>query len=126
MGKSGPGGLGDGSWSGGADPQEQRGPRARRGRQPVQVRAGFLQLPVTVELSRFRPPAAGVVTYAGAAPGIVAGVIQINFRIPPFLELQGDCTGPCHVVLTPGGRSSLTPCPYLTFFTPDPIVWVGT
>ncbi len=86
---------------------------------------GNLLLPVTVQLSRFRPPATGVVTYAGAAPGMVAGVAQINFRIPPFLELHGDCAGECTVVLTIGGRASLTPFPYYTEYTPDPIVWVG-
>lgn len=81
--------------------------------------------PVTVTLSRFRPPATGVVTYAGAAPGMVAGVTQINFLVPPFLGLHGDCAGQCPVVLTIGGRASLTPLPYYTFYTPDPIVWVG-
>jgi uncharacterized protein (TIGR03437 family) len=86
---------------------------------------GNLLLPAAVTLSRFRPPATGAVTYAGAAPGMVAGVIQVNFQIPPFLELHGDCSGPCHVVLTIGGRASLTPFPYYTFYTPDPIVWVG-
>jgi uncharacterized protein (TIGR03437 family) len=86
---------------------------------------GNLLLPVEVELSRFFPPAAGDVTYAGAAPGMVAGVIQVNFRIPPLMGLHGDCSGPCHVVLAIGGRASLTPFPYYTFYTPDPIVWVG-
>ena len=85
---------------------------------------GKLVLSVTIELSRFHPAAVGSVTYAGAAPGLVAGVIQINFRIPPFLGLRGDCSGPCHVVLMIGGRGSLTPFPYYTFYTPDPIVWV--
>jgi uncharacterized protein (TIGR03437 family) len=84
---------------------------------------GKLLLPVTVELSRFQPAAMGNVAYAGAAPGMVAGVIQINFRIPPFLELHGDCSGACQVVLMIGGRGSLTPFPYYTFYKPDPM-WV--
>src|SRR5262249_21631438 len=86
---------------------------------------GKLTLPVTVELSRFQPPATGAVTYAGAAPNMVAGVIQVNFRIPPLMGLHGECFGACNVVLNIGGRGSLAPFPYYTFYTPDPIVWVG-
>lgn len=86
---------------------------------------GNLLLPVLVELSHLQPATTGVVTYAGAAPGMVAGVIQINFRVPPPMGLHGDCGGPCPVLLTIGGRQSLTPFPYYRFYTPDPILWLG-
>jgi uncharacterized protein (TIGR03437 family) len=27
-----------------------------------------------------------VVFYAGAAPGMVAGLVQINFQVPPYID----------------------------------------
>jgi uncharacterized protein (TIGR03437 family) len=30
-----------------------------------------------------------VVLYAGAAPGMVAGIVQINFQIPPYIDTPG-------------------------------------
>ena len=30
-----------------------------------------------------------VVSYAGAAPGMVAGVVQINFQVPPYIDTPG-------------------------------------
>jgi uncharacterized protein (TIGR03437 family) len=42
------------------------------------------------------------VIYAGSAPGLVAGVTQINFRLPPFfIFLTGNS-----VTVTAGGSSS--------------------
>ena len=35
------------------------------------------------------PPPSPVVLYAGAAPGMVAGVVQINFQIPPYIDTPG-------------------------------------
>lgn len=43
-------------------------------------------LPVTVEIGGL--PA--VVEYAGAAPGLAAGIIQVNVRIPAGLAQTGD------------------------------------
>jgi uncharacterized protein (TIGR03437 family) len=30
-----------------------------------------------------------VVSYAGAAPGMVAGIVQINFQVPPYIDTPG-------------------------------------
>jgi uncharacterized protein (TIGR03437 family) len=38
--------------------------------------------PVTLELSGYRFFATGEVLYAGAAPGLVNGLMQINIRLP--------------------------------------------
>jgi uncharacterized protein (TIGR03437 family) len=35
------------------------------------------------------PTPAPVVLYAGAAPGMVAGIVQINFQIPPYIGTPG-------------------------------------
>ena len=35
------------------------------------------------------PTPAPVVLYAGAAPGMVAGIVQINFQIPPYIDTPG-------------------------------------
>jgi uncharacterized protein (TIGR03437 family) len=32
------------------------------------------------------PPPLPVVSYAGAAPGMVAGIVQINFQVPPYID----------------------------------------
>ena len=46
--------------------------------------AGFL-------LGSAPPPTSGpVVLYGGAAPGMVAGVVQINFQIPPDIGGPGS------------------------------------
>jgi uncharacterized protein (TIGR03437 family) len=55
-------------------------------------------LPVSVTIGGI--PAADV-NYAGEAPGLVSGVIQVNAKIPP-----GVPTGPVQVVITVGGVSS--------------------
>ncbi len=44
------------------------------------------------------------VTFAGGAPGLVSGVLQLNVRIPP-----GTPPGPALVVVTIGGRSNRQP-----------------
>jgi uncharacterized protein (TIGR03437 family) len=35
------------------------------------------------------PTPTPVVLYAGAAPGMVAGIVQINFQIPPYIDTPG-------------------------------------
>lgn len=56
-----------------------------------------LKLPVDVTVEGL--PAE--VLYAGPAPQLVAGVFQVNFRLPPGLK-----PGPAAVTVTAGGRSS--------------------
>lgn len=56
-----------------------------------------LQLPVAVTVDGI--PAE--VLYAGPAPQLVAGVFQVNFRIPPAVK-----PGPAAVMVTAGGRPS--------------------
>ena len=40
-------------------------------------------LPINVILDQYPTPLAIEVPYAGAAPGMLAGVLQVNIRIPP-------------------------------------------
>ena len=54
-------------------------------------------LPVTVQIGGRD----SVVTYAGAAPGLPAGVMQVNVRVP-----AQTATGPAPVTITVGGVSS--------------------
>ena len=82
-------------------------------------------LPVGIGLSHLYPGQGGEVTYAGAAPGMVAGVIQINFRVPPPSSNHGACYGACPVVLGVGGRVSLSQFITTVFTTLDPVLWVG-
>jgi uncharacterized protein (TIGR03437 family) len=44
---------------------------------------------------------AASIVYAGAAPGLIAGVDQINVQLPPGLP-----SGPARLKLTIGSRSS--------------------
>ena len=46
---------------------------------------------LVVRSSNFVPEStpAPVVLYAGAAPGMVAGIVQINFQIPPYIDTPG-------------------------------------
>jgi uncharacterized protein (TIGR03437 family) len=67
---------------------------------------GRVTSPVYVALSRLNPPQAGEVIYAGAAPGLVAGVVQVNFRVPEFELGYGTCHGACPVVLSVGTQRS--------------------
>lgn len=57
-------------------------------------------LPVTVTIGGIPVPAKDVI-YAGEAPGIVAGVLQVDATVP-----QGAGTGPVSVVIQVGGASS--------------------
>jgi uncharacterized protein (TIGR03437 family) len=85
---------------------------------------GKVMQPLSVELSRLGEGDAGEVTYAGAAPGMVAGVLQVNFRVPTSHSGYGTCHSLCDVVLIIGGRGSLAPFSFSVFNTPDPILWV--
>jgi uncharacterized protein (TIGR03437 family) len=60
-------------------------------------------LPVTVRINGEQVSAADIL-YAGAAPGIVAGVIQINVRISPTLNITGATQVP--VEISVGGVAS--------------------
>jgi uncharacterized protein (TIGR03437 family) len=56
-------------------------------------------------------PPGPVVFYAGAAPGTVAGVVQINFQIPaPYIHALGTY----NFTLIAGGKSSATAAIYVT------------
>lgn len=57
-------------------------------------------LPVTVEIGGKPVPAADV-TFAGEAPGLIAGVLQVNAKIP-----SGVGTGPVSVVVKVNGVAS--------------------
>ena len=69
--------------------------------------------PVSVHLSRLSPSDSGEVTYAGAAPGMIAGVLQINFRVPAAHSGYGSCHFDCAVVLGVGTIASPLPDPRL-------------
>ena len=57
------------------------------------------------------PPPGPVVLYAGAAPGMVAGVVQINFQIPaPYIHAPGTYG----FMVLAGGKSSSTVGIYVT------------
>jgi uncharacterized protein (TIGR03437 family) len=51
-----------------------------------------------------------VVLYAGAAPGMVAGVVQINFQVPPYSGTPGAYGS----TVIAGGTSSNTVGIYVT------------
>ena len=51
-----------------------------------------------------------VVFYAGAAPGMVAGLVQINFQVPPYI----DTPGTLGFSVFAGGQSSSTVGIYVT------------
>ena len=57
-------------------------------------------LPVTVRING-QEVAPGDILYAGAAPGIVAGVMQVNVRISPTLNISGPTQVP--VAISVGG-----------------------
>ena len=65
--------------------------------------------PVSILLSRLSPADSGQVTYAGAAPGMVAGVIQINFQVPAAHQGYGSCHFSCEVILGLGTTASQKP-----------------
>jgi len=69
---------------------------------------------VGVALSRLSPPQSGELTFAGAAPGMVAGVQQINFRVPAVESGYGTCHVSCPVVLWIDGQRSPGPEPMLS------------
>jgi uncharacterized protein (TIGR03437 family) len=56
------------------------------------------------------PPPLPVVLYAGAAPGMVVGVVQINFQIPPYIDTPGSYG----LMVLAGGKSSSTVGIYVT------------
>jgi len=85
---------------------------------------GNLLLPATIRLGRLSMPDYGTVTYAGAAPGMVAGVVQINFQVPPARIGYGSCHGFCNMILIIDGRYSFAPFPFTVFNEPDPVLWV--
>jgi uncharacterized protein (TIGR03437 family) len=64
---------------------------------------------VAVALGRLSPSDQGEVTYAGAAPGMIAGVLQVNFRVPEAHSGYGSCHYSCQVVLWVGTTSSPRP-----------------
>jgi uncharacterized protein (TIGR03437 family) len=51
-----------------------------------------------------------VVSYAGAAPGMVAGIVQINFQVPTYI----DTPGTLGFSVFAGGQSSSTVGIYVT------------
>ena len=57
-------------------------------------------LPVTVQIGGKEVPATDI-TYAGEAPGIISGVLQVNARIP-----DGVGSGPVSVIIRVGGTPS--------------------
>jgi uncharacterized protein (TIGR03437 family) len=76
---------------------------------------GRLLMPASVSLGHLTPHDFGEVTYAGAAPGLVAGVIQVNFRVPAAHNGYGSCHLSCPVTLIVGNTASSPP---------DPLLWV--
>jgi len=62
--------------------------------------SNFVQVPTPVP----------VVLYAGAAPGMVAGVVQVNFQIPPYI----DTPGPLGFSVFANGKSSASVGIYVT------------
>jgi uncharacterized protein (TIGR03437 family) len=91
---------------------------------------GNLLLPAEVAIGTLFPGDPTSVTYAGAAPGILSGVIQINFRVLQYSGVHGACGGgagsPCQVTLSIGGRASLTGFPFSgNVYDPHgPVVWL--
>jgi trimeric autotransporter adhesin len=57
-------------------------------------------LPVTVQIGGIEVPSTDI-TYAGEAPGLISGVLQVNARIP-----AGVGTGPVSVIIRVGGTPS--------------------
>jgi uncharacterized protein (TIGR03437 family) len=76
-----------------------------------------LKASVGIRLGVLSPADLGVVTYAGAAPGMVAGVLQINFQIPASHAGYGSCHVACPVILGIGGSS--VPPPYAMVYLPN-------
>jgi uncharacterized protein (TIGR03437 family) len=79
-----------------------------------QGQLGKLTGSVEVALSRLSPPQDGELTFAGAAPGMVAGVQQINFRVPEVESGYGTCHLSCPVVLWINSQRSAGPDPILS------------
>ena len=74
-----------------------------------------LLAPVSIAFGTTSGAESGVITYAGPAPGFVAGALQINFEAPPIGSGYGACGPGCPVILYIG--SSPVPPPYLTVWT---------
>jgi uncharacterized protein (TIGR03437 family) len=47
-----------------------------------------------------------LVTYAGGAPGLVAGIMQVNIQIPTSLSVPSNASASLPVVVTVGTVSS--------------------
>jgi uncharacterized protein (TIGR03437 family) len=60
-------------------------------------------VPVTVKINGQDVPAADIF-YAGSAPGIIAGVMQVNVRISPSLNITAPSQVP--VEISVGGQPS--------------------
>ena len=55
---------------------------------------------VTVQLNGYSTPAFGEVLYAGSAPGLINGLIQLNVRLPNFAP--SPTLGPVGLSITIG------------------------
>jgi uncharacterized protein (TIGR03437 family) len=72
------------------------------------VQPGHHRPRITASVRHSHPP---VVFYAGAAPGTVAGVVQINFQIPaPYIHSPAAYT----FTLSASGKSSAPAAIYVT------------
>ena len=76
-----------------------------------------LVLPVRVVMGSAYPPTPAEVLYAGSAPGLVAGTVQINFRVPLNLPASGTPPGRPNqdVGITIGGDQTTTSTSGLIF-----------
>jgi len=81
-----------------------------------QAAGGTPVLPITVQLSNPSPLPDVTVSYAGNAPGFVAGAVQVNFQIPR-INPSGAPPYPAWVVLDVGGTTSPNGRPF------GPVVW---
>jgi uncharacterized protein (TIGR03437 family) len=96
-------------WATGAGsiyPQPRDGQIANTAQDYYCCQIGILVGTITIYGQVPEPLPEPVVLYAGAAPGMVAGVVQINFQIPPYINAPGTDGFP--VLAAAGGKSSST------------------
>jgi uncharacterized protein (TIGR03437 family) len=73
----------------------------------AQATGGTPLLPVAIHVSSAGTMAPNAtVTYAGNAPGLVSGLVQINFQMPPVARIGAGPTYPAFITLSVGAAST--------------------
>ena len=82
-----------------------------------QAAGGTPVLPITVQLmSAGTSSPSGTVTYAGNAPGLVSGTVQVNFQMPSVIRVGPGPSYPAWIVLYAGETASGQ-------FGEGPVIW---